>query len=77
MLGRLQMTTEQALQHYSTLVQTVYHQDNKKPIYSLSEGTFKSTAFVSAMKKIISSGGSQYTGDENMIDDGIKGNSRV
>jgi len=69
MLGRLQMSTEDALKHYNNLARQVFSQKNRKWVGQ--NGLFKASTLKSAMKKVVRESNQNYNGDEYMIDNSL------
>ena len=68
MLGRLGMSTEEALEHYKTISRQVFGPNNRK--HDLwNDGKFKATTLVTEMKKVIKGAKVGYTGEEYMLDE--------
>ena len=56
MLGRLRMTTDQALRAYNTIAEAVFSKKNRKPFHK--DGTFKATTLETKVKEIVGKNGS-------------------
>jgi hypothetical protein len=66
MLGRLKMSTKDALKHYNTVAERVFSGANRK--WAVQDGTFKAATLEREMKRIIASSIEGGTGDERMLD---------
>ena len=64
MLGRLRMSTDDAMKCYEDLASKVFSKSKQK-----SNGMFKATLFESALKQLISNSTKGYTGEEGMMSD--------
>ena len=62
MLGRLRMSTDDAMKCYEDLARKVFSKSKQK-----SNGMFKATLFESALKLLISNSTTGYTGEEGMM----------
>ena len=62
MLGRLRMSTAEALDHYRTLTSKVFSKGNRK-----RNGTFKATTLKVAIKQVIKAALDGYKGGKYMI----------
>jgi hypothetical protein len=65
MLGRLRMTTEDALKHYNDISARVFSRGNRK--WVCQDGTFRATTLKEKMVEVVA-GIEGYTGDERMLD---------
>ena len=65
MLGRLQMTTKEALEQYNIIAGRVFCTSNKK--WLIQDGTFKATTLEQEIKRVVATklGGG---GDATMLD---------
>jgi len=68
MLGRLQMSTEDALKQYNNFARHVFSQKNRK---WKGQNGFKASTFESEMKKMVKESNQHYNGDEYMLDDNL------
>ncbi len=66
MLGRLKMSTEDALHNYKKLATTVFSPDNRKLFYK--DGKFKASTLEAEIKEIVKHSCEGYTGDELLLD---------
>jgi len=62
MLGRLRMSTAEALEHYRSLTSKTFSKVNRK-----RNGTFKATTLEAAMRQVIRASSEGYNGEEYMI----------
>jgi len=62
MLGRLRMSTEEALEHYRSLTSKTFSKSNRK-----RNGTFRATTLEVAMKHVVRAASEGYNGEEYMI----------
>ena len=69
MLGRLQMSTEDALKQYNNFAKQVFSQKNQK--WMGQHGLFRASTFKSVVKKMVKESNQDYTGDEHMHDGGL------
>jgi hypothetical protein len=69
MLGRLRMTTEDALKHYNDITARVFSRGNRKRVWQ--DGTFRATTLKEKMVEVVA-GVEGYAGDERMLDSGIE-----
>lgn len=60
------MTTEEALQHYNSVANSIFSAKNKKR--GTQEGTFKASTLEAEMRRVISGSFPGYTGDELMLE---------
>src|SRR5271163_1218381 len=51
MLGRLRMTTEEALKTYNSLAGAIFSKDNRK--WAVQDGTFKATTLENKVKELV------------------------
>ncbi|KAK0431700.1 acyl transferase/acyl hydrolase/lysophospholipase [Armillaria borealis] len=68
MLGRLKMSTEDALRNYKNLATAVFSPDNRKLCYK--DGKFRASTLEAEIKKIVKHSCEGYTGDEHLLDPG-------
>lgn len=66
MLGRLHMTTEEALRHYGGIAGSIFNAKNKKRV--MQDGTFKASTLEAEVRKVVAGSVAGYTGDETMYD---------
>ncbi|KAK0435465.1 acyl transferase/acyl hydrolase/lysophospholipase [Desarmillaria tabescens] len=66
MLGRLKMSTEDALRSYNKLAAAVFSPDNHKPFYK--DEKFKASILKAEIKEIVKHSHGGYTGDESLLD---------
>jgi hypothetical protein len=66
MLGRLRMTTEQALKEYNVISEAVFNSGNKK--WTLQAGTYKATTLEKQVKRVVADMIRGSDGDELMLD---------
>ena len=66
MLGRLRMTTREALEQYSVIAGRVFCAANKK--WAIQDGMFKATTLEQEIKRIIAARVGGGDGDERMLD---------
>ncbi|KAK0477682.1 acyl transferase/acyl hydrolase/lysophospholipase, partial [Armillaria novae-zelandiae] len=66
MLGRLKMSTEDALHNYKKLATAVFSPDNRKAFYK--DGKFKASILEVEIKEIVKNSHVGYTGDELLLD---------
>jgi len=66
MLGRLKMSTKDALEHYDAVSGRVFSSKNKKG--RLKDGTFKASTLEKEMKRIIAASIEGGDGNELMLD---------
>ena len=66
MLGRLRMTTKEALEQYSNIAGRIFSAENKKLL--VQDGTFKATTLEREMKRVIASKVGEGDGDDSMLD---------
>jgi len=66
MLGRLRMTTKEALEQYNTIAGRIFCAANKK--WAVQDGTFKATTLEQEIKKIVAAKVDGGDGDESMLD---------
>jgi patatin-like phospholipase/acyl hydrolase len=52
MLGRLQMTTDEALRTYNSLASAIFSKDNRK--WSVQDGEFKATTIEKKVQEVVS-----------------------
>ncbi|KAK0436178.1 acyl transferase/acyl hydrolase/lysophospholipase, partial [Desarmillaria tabescens] len=64
MLGRLKMSTEDALQSYNRISSAVFSTENRKPFYS--DGKFKATTLEKEVKNVVCWAG--YSDDQKLLD---------
>lgn len=76
MLGRLRMSTEQALEHYNTISQRIFGPDNRKR-HLWNDGMFKATTLEVEMKKVIKGAKEGYSGEEKMLDESSPNTGKV
>ena len=67
MLGRLKMSTKDALEHYNTVAERVFSSTNKK--LKGKDGTFKASTLEKEMRRIIANSIEGGSGDERMLND--------
>lgn len=74
MLGRLRMTTEEALKAYNSIASAIFSNKNRKAIYK--DGEFKATTLETEIKRIVKD---KNLGDHilNLSDDTIRANAFV
>ncbi|KAK0435467.1 acyl transferase/acyl hydrolase/lysophospholipase [Desarmillaria tabescens] len=72
MLGRLKMSTEDALQNYNRISSVVFSAENKKPFYS--DGKFKATTLEKEVKNVVRWAG--YSDDQKLLDPNAGRNSK-
>lgn len=65
MLGKLEMTTTEAIEHYIRILERVFASSNKKKVYQ--EGTFKATTLEAEIKTMVAAKSKDNNGDEQMI----------
>ncbi len=68
MLGRLKMSTEDALRHYKKLSAAVFSHDNRKLVYK--DDKFRASTLEAEIKEIVKNSCEGYTGDEHLLDPG-------
>ncbi len=68
MLGRLKMSTEDALHNYKKLATAVFSPDNRKPFYKNEK--FRASTLEAEIKEIVKNSCEGYTGDEHLLDPG-------
>ncbi|KAK0447477.1 FabD/lysophospholipase-like protein [Desarmillaria tabescens] len=73
MLGRLKMSTEEALQSYDRISSAVFTAENRKPFYS--DGKFKATTLEKEIKNVVRQAG--CSDDQKLLDPNAKGNACV
>ncbi|KAK0477670.1 putative calcium-independent phospholipase A2-gamma, partial [Armillaria novae-zelandiae] len=66
MLGRLKMSTEDALHNYKKLASAVFSPGNRKLFYK--DGKFKANTLEVEIKEIVKNSHVGYTGDELLLD---------
>ncbi|KAF8967329.1 hypothetical protein BDZ97DRAFT_2073670 [Flammula alnicola] len=69
MLGRLQMTTEQAMEKYNLIAEKIFSNKNRK--LKAQDGTFKSTTLKEEIQKVVAGTFEGYTGEELMFDHSV------
>ena len=69
MLGRLRMTTEDALKHYNDISAHVFSRGNRKRAWQ--DGAFRATTLKEKMVEVVA-GIEGYTGNERMLDSGTE-----
>ncbi|KAK0444964.1 FabD/lysophospholipase-like protein [Desarmillaria tabescens] len=72
MLGRLKMSTEDALQNYNRISSAVFSAENRKPFYS--DGKFKATTLEKEVKNVVRRAG--YSDDQKLLDPNAGRNSK-
>jgi hypothetical protein len=65
MLGKLKMTTKEALTYYIRIMERVFSPSNKKRTFQ--DGAFKVTTLETEIKAMIAAKGEDKNGDERMI----------
>ncbi|KAF8958036.1 acyl transferase/acyl hydrolase/lysophospholipase [Flammula alnicola] len=69
MLGRLQMTTEQAMEKYNIIAKNIFSKKNRKR--KAQDGSFKSTTLKEEIQKVVAGTFEGYTGEELMFDHSV------
>ncbi|KAK0432598.1 acyl transferase/acyl hydrolase/lysophospholipase [Armillaria borealis] len=72
MLGRLKMSTEEALQSYNKISSTVFSAENRKPFYR--DGKFKSTTLKKEIQNVVRQ--ARYSNDQKLLDPDAGQNSK-
>ncbi len=72
MLGRLKMTTEEALQSYNKISSTVFSAENRKPFYR--DGKFKATTLEKEIQNVVCQAG--HSNDQKLLDPDAGRNSK-
>ncbi len=72
MLGRLKMSTEEALQSYNKISSMVFSAENRKPFYR--DGKFKATMLEKEIRNAIHQAG--HSNDQKVLDLGAGPNSK-
>jgi len=71
MLGRLRMSTEDALKYYNEISSHVFSRGNRK--WRMQDGAFKATTLKEKMVEVVAGCGiAGYTGKERMLDSGVE-----
>ncbi|KAK0476511.1 FabD/lysophospholipase-like protein [Armillaria novae-zelandiae] len=72
MLGRLKMSTEEALQSYNKISSVVFSSENRKPFYR--DGKFKATTLKEEMQNVVRQAG--HSNDQRLLDPDAGPNSK-
>ncbi|PBK83374.1 FabD/lysophospholipase-like protein [Armillaria gallica] len=72
MLGRLKMSTDEALQSYNKISNVVFSAENRKPFYS--DGKFKATTLEREIKNVVHQAG--YSNNQKLLDPDVGPNSK-
>ncbi|KAK0467540.1 acyl transferase/acyl hydrolase/lysophospholipase [Armillaria novae-zelandiae] len=72
MLGRLKMSTEEALQSYNKISSVVFSSENRKPFYR--DGKFKATTLKEEMQNVVRKAG--HSNDQKLLDPDAGPNSK-
>ncbi|KAK0489783.1 FabD/lysophospholipase-like protein [Armillaria luteobubalina] len=72
MLGRLKMSTEEALRSYNKISSMVFSSENRKPFYG--DGKFKATALVKEIQDVVRQAG--HSNDQKLLDPDAGPNSK-
>lgn len=70
MLGRLRMSTREALTEYVSIMRTVFSDDNKK--IPGQDGTFMASTLEKELRNLVAARCPEYTGDEFMLENNDK-----